>query len=100
MSEEVNVVVNPPEEHDLMPFRLGDIVLDKKFAELHPFFSKLDLVRQEWKFQFRLLRHEWGQAHFLTMLTGIVAFLLGSISTELFAGGDPVSYTHLTLPTT
>lgn len=89
MSEEVNVVVNPPEEHDLMPFRLGDIVLDKKFAELHPFFSKLDLVRQEWKFQFRLLRHEWGQAHFLTMLTGIVAFLLGSISTELFAGGDP-----------
>ena len=34
MSEEVNVVVNPPEEHDLMPFRLGDIVLDKKFASL------------------------------------------------------------------
>ena len=30
-----------------------------------------------------------GTASFLTMLTGIAAFLLGSVSTDLYAGGDP-----------
>ena len=25
-----------PDGHDEMPFRLGDIVLEKKFADLHP----------------------------------------------------------------
>ena len=79
----------PSDEHDAMPFRLGDIVLERRFADLHPILNNVDQLRHEYKFQFRLLRHEWGQAHFLTMLTGFFAFLLGSISTELFAGGDP-----------
>ena len=78
-----------PDGHDEMPFRLGDIVLEKKFADLHPMLSTVDQIRHEWKFQFKLLRHEWGQPHFMTMLTGVFAFLLGSISADLFSGGDP-----------
>jgi hypothetical protein len=90
MAEEILVEVSLlPDEHDSMPFRLSDIVLDKEFSNLHPLLSTVDQLRREWKFQFRLLKHEWGQAHFLTLITGMLAFLLGSISTELFAGGDP-----------
>ena len=46
-----------PDGHDEMPFRLGDIVLEKKFADLHPMLSTVDQIRHEWKFQFKLLRH-------------------------------------------
>ena len=75
--------------HDEMPFRLGDIVLEKEFADLHPLLSPIDQIRHEWKFQFKLLRNEWGQPHVMTMFTGIAAFLLGAVSAELFVGGDP-----------
>ena len=77
------------EGHEDMPFRLGDIVLDREFADLHPMLKSIDKLRQEWKFQFKLLRHEWGQPHLMTMLTGLIAFMLGSISPDLYAGGDP-----------
>lgn len=89
MADEVTIEVNPPDTHDTMPFRLGDVVLERRFGDLHPFFDRVDQIRHEWKFQFRLLRHEWGQAHILTMLTGIIAFLLGSVSGDVFGGGDP-----------
>tara|TARA_B100000700_G_C14970364_1_gene821060 strand:- start:74 stop:1207 length:1134 start_codon:yes stop_codon:yes gene_type:complete len=75
--------------HDEMPFRLGDIVLEKEFADLHPLLRPIDQIRHEWKFQFKLLRNEWGQPHVMTMFTGIAAFLLGAVSAELFVGGDP-----------
>ena len=78
-----------PNEHDSMPLRLADIVLEKKFSDLHSMLEPVDRVRQEWKFQFKLIKEEWGQAHFLTMLTGAVAFLLGAVSVDLFSGGDP-----------
>lgn len=77
------------EQHGDMPFRLGDIVLEREFADLHPALSSLDKVRLELKFQFKLIAKEWGQPHFLTLLTGILAFLLGAVSTDLFGGGDP-----------
>ena len=90
MAEEILVEIAPLSvEHDEMPFRLGDIVLERKFGDLHPLLDNIDQLRHEWKFQFKLLRHEWGQAHVVTMLTGFLAFLLGSVSTELFSGGDP-----------
>ena len=77
------------EQHGDMPFRLGDIVLEREFADLHPALSSVDKVRLELKFQFKLIAKEWGQPHFLTLLTGILAFLLGAVSTDLFGGGDP-----------
>ena len=90
MAEDIVVDINlPSDEHGSMPFRLNDIVLEKKFGDLHPLLSTIDLMRREWKFQFKLIKSEWGQAHFLTLLTGVLAFLLGSISTDLFNGGDP-----------
>ena len=89
MAEDTVVTEISADMHDEMPFRLGDVELEKKFADLHPILSTVDQIRHEWKFQFKLIRHEWGQPHLMTMLTGILAFLLGSISTDLFAGGDP-----------
>jgi len=76
------------DEHQGMPFRLRDIELDKKFGELHPSLINFDKFRKEWKFQFKLIKHEWGQPHFLTFLTGVTAFLLGAISPEIYSGGD------------
>jgi len=90
MAEEVIAEIDlSADGHDEMPFRLGDIVLEKEFAELNPLLRPIDQIRHEWKFQFKLLRHEWGQPHVMTMFTGIAAFLLGAVSTELFVGGDP-----------
>ena len=89
MAEDAVVTEISADVHDEMPFRLGDVEIEKKFADLHPILSTVDQIRHEWKFQFKLIRHEWGQPHLMTMLTGILAFLLGSISTDLFAGGDP-----------
>ena len=43
-----------PDGHDEMPFRLGDVILEKKFADLHPMLSTIDQIRHEWKFQFKL----------------------------------------------
>ena len=77
------------ESHSDMPFRLGDIVLEKKFADLHPALGSIDRLRHELKFQFKLIKKEWGQPHFLTILTGVMAFLLGAISADIFDGGDP-----------
>ena len=89
MAEDTVVTEISADVHDEMPFRLGDVEIEKKFADLHPILSTVDQIRHEWKFQFKLIRHEWGQPHLMTMLTGILAFLLGSISTDLFAGGAP-----------
>ncbi len=85
-SEEVAISADA---HGDMPFRLGDIALEREFSELHPILKSVDKLRHEWKFQFKLIRHEWGQPHIITMLTGIIAFLLGSISTDLYSGGNP-----------
>ena len=51
------------DQHGDMPFRLGDISLEKKFSDLHPSLSYVDRLRHEWKFQFKLIRNEWGQPH-------------------------------------
>ncbi len=76
------------DEHDEMPFRLRDIELQKSFADIHSVFTSIDRLRKEWKFQFRLLRHEWNSSHYIALATGFAAFLLGSLSGEVFSGGD------------
>ena len=78
----------PLDVHDEMQLRLGDIELQNLFSDLHPSLARIDRLRREWKFQFKLLYREWTSAHWLALGTGIMAFLLGSISGELFAGGD------------
>ena len=78
----------PLDVHDDMEFRLGDIELQNLFSDLHPSLARIDRLRREWKFQFKLLFREWTGSHWIALATGISAFLLGSISGELFGGGD------------
>lgn len=76
------------DEHDAMAFRLGDIKLNKHLADLHPSLERIDLLRQEWKFQYRLLWLEWNMAHWMALVTGALAFILGAVSGEIISGGD------------
>ncbi|MDP6869810.1 MAG: hypothetical protein QGI21_03450 [Candidatus Poseidoniaceae archaeon] len=88
MAEELIAEVDPADVEIVREIRLKDIVLDVRFSDQFSFLSPIDEFRRELIFQWRLLRDEWGQAHLLTLLTGFAAFLLGSLSQELFSGGD------------
>lgn len=78
--------------HDEMPFRLTDMTLKFSFAELHPMLNtvglKIDNIRKELKFQSKLALLEWDSRHWITLALGFVAFLFGSISGEIFDGGN------------
>jgi len=76
------------DEHNALAFRLGDIRLNKHLADLHPALERIDLLRQEWKFQYRLLWLEWDIAHWMALATGAFAFILGAVSGEIISGGD------------
>jgi len=89
MAEGVAIEVTPPNLDDSGTFKLNDISLEKEFGDLHPMLSNVDILRKQMKYQFKLIRTEWGKSHLVTFLTGAFAFLLGSISSDLFSGGDP-----------
>ena len=78
--------------HDEMPFRLTDMTLKFSVAELHPMLNKvglkIDNIRKELKFQSKLALLEWDSRHWITLALGFVAFLFGSISGEIFDGGN------------
>ena len=78
--------------HDEMPFRLTDMTLNFSVAELHPMLNKIGLkidnIRKELKFQSKLALLEWDSRHWITLALGFVAFLFGSISGEIFDGGN------------
>ena len=78
--------------HDEMPFRLTDMTLKFSVAELHPMLNKIGLkvdnIRKELKFQSKLALLEWDSRHWITLALGFVAFLFGSISGEIFDGGN------------
>jgi hypothetical protein len=74
--------------HKDLPFRMADIQLVKPFPNSMPMADPLNNIRKEWRFQFQLLKTEWGRPHFMSMLFGMLALALGSVSTELWDGGD------------
>ena len=74
--------------HKDLPFRLVDIKLEKPFPPSFPLSTSLNAWRKEWHFQYKLLRHEWRRDHYVMILFGIIALSLGSISSELWSGGD------------
>lgn len=76
------------DEHNALAFRLGDIRLNKHLADLHPALERIDLLRQELKFQYRLLWLEWDMAHWMAFATGAFAFILGAVSGEILSGGN------------
>ncbi len=76
------------DEHNALAFRLGDIKLNKHLTDLHPALDRIDILRREWKFQYRLLWHEWDLAHWMALATGAIAFILGAASGEVISGGN------------
>ena len=88
MGEEGDDTVGVVLAHKDLPFRMGDIELQKPFPPSTPFAESLNTVRKEWVFHYKLLRFEWTRDHYIATLFGIAAFCLGSISTELWSGGD------------
>jgi hypothetical protein len=76
------------DEHNAMAFRLVDIKLNKHLTDLHPSLARIDLLRQEWKFQYRLLWLEWNMTHWMAFITGAFAFIIGAVSGEVLSGGD------------
>ena len=84
-------VATKVDEHNAMAFRLGDIKLNQHLTDLHPSLERIDILRREWKFQYRLLWLEWDLAHWMALATGAIAFILGAVSGEIVSGGEPKS---------
>ena len=79
------------DEHKAMAFRLGDIKLNQHLSDVHPSLERIDILRREWKFQYRLLWLEWNLSHWMALATGAIAFILGAVSGEIISGGEPKS---------
>ena len=88
MGEGASTVLEAEREHTSLPFRMGDMTLSRPLSSSIPGAEFIDKLRIEWIFQFKLLMAEWNKKHYTALFFGVVAFLLGSISTELFDGGD------------
>lgn len=71
-----------------LPFRMADMSLKTPVPEHLPMANAINTVRKEWLFHLKLLREEWTKNHYIAIAFGLVALLLGSISTELWNGGD------------
>ena len=78
--------LSPP--HKDLPFRMAEMKLTKPFPDTVPFADQLNTLRKEWQFQYKLLRSEWRKEHYVMLGFGMLALILGSISTELWSGGD------------
>ncbi len=75
-------------QHTNLPFRMAEMELTIAIPERYPLANEVNTIVREWYFQFNLLRNDWNKQHVSAILFGIIAFGLGSISTELWAGGD------------
>jgi len=71
-----------------MPFYLHDIKLRFELSSIHPILNPLDKVRKELKFMTLLAYSEWDKQHLIALCVGTLAFLIGSISVEIFSGGN------------
>ena len=56
---------------------------------LHPRLSIIDDIIQEVKYHWKLVRETWSMLHVRALVVGGLAFIVGSISTEIIGGGDP-----------
>lgn len=88
MSEGGATPVSDDDEHLVLPFRLRDVEPLFSFSEIHPVGKSLDTIQVELRFQSKLAVREWRVEHWVTLGIGVLAFLLGSISTETLSGGD------------
>ena len=71
-----------------LPFRMADMTLQSPLPAHLPLAEAVNTVRKEWMFHWKLLKEEWTRTHYATIVIGLVALILGSVSTELWNGGD------------
>tara|TARA_Y100000766_G_scaffold30711_1_gene21417 strand:- start:16845 stop:17978 length:1134 start_codon:yes stop_codon:yes gene_type:complete len=75
-------------EHSVLPFRLRDVEPLYSFSEIHPVAKSLDTLQVELKFKAKLALREWNKEYWATLVIGVLAFFLGSLSPEILDGGD------------
>ena len=69
--------------------KLSNIERTDLATDFHPAMSHVDDITQEIKFHFALIRDTWTMNHIRTLIIGILAFLIGSISEDIVTGGNP-----------
>ena len=71
-----------------LPFRMAELTLRNPIPDHLPMAEALNTIRKEWIFHWKLLSDEWTRTHYVTVAFGLLALVLGSVSTELWSGGD------------
>ncbi len=84
-------LVESNEATDGMPFRLRDMELKVKVADIHPIFTRIDTLRKQIKFMALLALNDWRKENYIMIGFGFLAFLLGALSSDILSGGDPVT---------
>ena len=73
---------------EAIPFKLRDVTLTREASNIHPIFSKIDEIRKQCKFMIMVAASSWKREYSLMVGFGILAFVLGSLSTDVLSGGD------------
>ena len=71
-----------------VPLRMADVSLHRPLPDTFPMAEGLNTIRIELMFHWKLLRSEWTRVYYSTVAFGVVALFLGSVSPELWGGGD------------
>ena len=88
MAEGAGAEMGPETSASTLPFRMADMTLQAPIPPHIPMAEAINTMRKEWIFHWKLIREEWTKNHFVTIAFGFLALLLGSVSTELWNGGD------------
>lgn len=89
MSEAVEATEDVGKAISSMPFHLREMELKFEFSNIHPIFSPIDKMRKEIKFIILLAFAEWNKNLIVALFVGTLAFILGSLSADIFSGGNP-----------
>ena len=88
MAEESGTGVGDSLSQTTLPFRMADMKLTRQIPPHYPMAETLNTLRKEWMFHLKLLREEWKRDYYIAVAFGAIALCLGSISTELWGGGN------------
>lgn len=89
MSEAVEATEDVGKAISSMPVHLREMELKFEFSNIHPIFSPIDKMRKEIKFIILLAFAEWNKNLIVALFVGTLAFILGSLSADIFSGGNP-----------
>jgi len=89
MSEAVEATEDVGKAISSMPFHLREMELKFEFSNIHSIFSPIDKMRKEIKFIILLAFAEWNKNLIVALFVGTLAFILGSLSADIFSGGNP-----------